>query len=514
MIKLNIRSRVRGFFSFQGFTSSLWQYIIASVIVILWSAFCLQLNSYLGYQSVSFLMIFMVSLLAIFVGIGPILLSAALSAFLWDFFFIPTKYTIWIVKTEDQLMFITFFIIAIVNSVLIYRVRHQEELTGKREEQTNALYQLTKQITDAGTMFEMIDIAVKEIKRNFGFDVIFVLQDGKEHLVEYCGSGGEKNLSAEEMNMAEWVYNHSLMSEKTSETFPSNKFIFYPLTGSSVKPGVMAVRTNGAPGMKRDEFWYTFLTQISNAIEREFLDDLARRARFLDESDKLYKTLFNSISHELRIPVSAIMGAAETLSSFNHTAEIRNELYTEIFKASGRLNRLIENLLNMSRLESGRISPRPDWYDLNDLINVVSENLQDELRNFHLEVDVPDDIPLIKMDFGLMEQVLQNLVYNATQYAPPSSNIRIRAFYIEGMMTLQVLDRGNGFPPDKIDMIFNKFFRIEGSKAGGTGLGLSIAKGFVEAHKGTISVANRQNGGAVFTISIPSATPEIDFRSK
>jgi two-component system sensor histidine kinase KdpD len=144
------------------------------------------------------------------------------------------------------------------------------------------------------------------------------------------------------------------------------------------------------------------------------------------------------------------------------------------------------------------------------LINKVTESLQDELKPFSLHVVIPDDMPFVKIDFGLLEQVLYNLIYNATQYASTSINLRVKAFYDNGIMTLQVMDRGPGFPRKEISFIFNKFYRLEGSQAGGTGLGLSIVKGFVEALKGTVTVENRQNGGAKFTIKIPTETPEID----
>ena len=257
------------------------------------------------------------------------------------------------------------------------------------------------------------------------------------------------------MSVAEWVFRHSRRAGRYTDTLPSNKFTFYPLTGNSIKPGVMAVKHPGPIHGDIDEFWDTFLTQISNAVEREFLDELARKARFLDESDKLYKTLFNSISHELRIPMATIMGASDSLLTSQHPQEVQKELYHEIFKASERLNRLIENLLNMSRLESGRITPRLDWCDIHDLINKVSENLQDELRLFRLHVVIPDDMPFVKIDFGLMEQVLYNLIYNATQYAATSINLRVKAFYDNGIMTLQVMDRGPGFPRKEITLIFN-----------------------------------------------------------
>jgi two-component system sensor histidine kinase KdpD len=239
---------------------------------------------------------------------------------------------------------------------------------------------------------------------------------------------------------------------------------------------------------------------------------MARQAYILNESDKLYKTLFNSISHELRIPVATIMGASDTLISGSHPEEINRELSNEIFKASKRLNRLIENLLNMSRLESGRIRPRLDWCDFHDIINKVVESLQDELKPFNLHVVIPESMPLVKVDFGLMEQVLYNLIYNATVYASNSPSLRVKAFYDNGILTLQVMDRGPGFPAKEISLIFNKFYRLEGSMAGGTGLGLSIAKGFTEAHNGTINVENRQNGGAKFTIKIPTEITQPEFK--
>jgi len=498
--------------SFPVFTSGIGQYLVASVIVILSSSVCFYFTEYLGYQSVSFILLFAVSILATFMGIGPILLASSLSAFVWNFFFIPPRFTLHIEKTEDALMFGMFFFIALVNGVLTSRVRRQERLTRDREERTNALYQLTKGVANAGNMDELIEVAVRDIKKHFGLDAVFILQDGYNHLAEYLKDFSLRKLTENEMSVSEWVFRHNRKAGKYTDTLPSNNYTFYPLTGNSIKPGVMAVKHPGPLHGEKDEFWDTFLTQISNAVEREFLDELARRARFLDESDKLYKTLFNSISHELRIPVATIMGASDSLLTSPHPEEVRNELSHEILKASKRLNRLIENLLNMSRLESGRITPRLDWCDIHDLINKVSENLQDELVTFHLHVVIPDDMPLVKFDFGLMEQVLHNLIYNSTQYAPHSTNIRVKAFYDNGLMTIQVMDRGPGFPRKEISLIFNKFYRVEGSKVGGTGLGLSIVKGFVEAHKGTIAAENRQNGGAKFTIKIPTELAKIDLK--
>ena len=210
------------------------------------------------------------------------------------------------------------------------------------------------------------------------------------------------------------------------------------------------------------------------------------KARILDESDKLYNTLFNLISHEFRIPIATIMGASDTLLISKTTEKNREELYGEIFKASARLNHLIENLLNMSRLESGKISLRPDWCDVNDLVNKVTQNLKQELEHFNLTTVIPEDMPLVKIDFGLMEHVLYNLLLNSCQYSSGSVEIRLEASYENGNFILVVSDSGPGFPPEALPNVFDKFFRVDGTKSGGLGLGLSIVKGLVESHNGTV----------------------------
>ncbi len=496
--------------SFPGFTSHISEYILTSVIIGITAAICFPLSKETGYQVISFILLFVVSILATFQGIGPILLASTLSALVWNYLFIPPRFTFHIERAEDIMMFGMFFFIALVNGVLTSRVRRQERLTSDREERTNALFQLTKELSQASGIADIVSIASRSIKKYFRLESIFILQDGNNNLKEKPETGSDITFSLNEFSIASWTYKHSKKAGKFTDTLPSGEYTFYPLTGTSIKSGVIAVKLikpfTGDLGI----FWDTFLTQISNAIEHEFLDELARKARFLDESDKLYKALFSSISHELQIPVATIMGASDTLLATRHNMEIREELYREIFKASFRLNRLIENLLNMSRLESGRISPRVNWCDVRDLVNKVTGNLQDELKPFSLHIVVPDDIPLVKLDFGLMEQVLYNLVHNACQYAYPSTTIRIKAYYDHEHLHLEVMDRGPGFPADALPLLFNKFYRVEGTKSGGSGLGLSIVKGFVEAHKGKVIAENRKNGGARFIIIIPSEVPEMN----
>ncbi len=442
--------RYRKFLGTTIFHSGPAQYLLAGGITILTALVFFMARGYIGYQIVSYALLFAITIQAIFLGIGPILLSATLSALLWDFFFIPPMFTLHIEKAEDVMMEFMFFSIALLNGILTSRVRRQEQLTREREERTSALYRLTNALALATGLSEVLTLSVTAIRKYFRFDCTILLQTGNNELGNEVRHPASLLLSPPEMSVATWVFQNSRKAGKYTDTLPSGDLTFFPLTASKLRIGVVAARLEKPFSEEEETFWNTFITQISNDLEREFLNDLARKASILDESDKLYKALFNSISHELRIPVSAIMGASETLSSVSCDADTISRLQQEIFTASERLSRLIDNLLNMSRLESGRITPRLEWCDPHDLVNKVTESLKKELTDFVLEIVVPGKTPLVRFDFGLMEQVLYNLVLNAIQYSPKGSTIRIKLYYDTPNFVLVVMDRGPGFPPDSI----------------------------------------------------------------
>jgi two-component system sensor histidine kinase KdpD len=500
--------------SIPSFTSNLSQYLFITLFVSLASIICYLFKNLIGYQAVSFVLLFLVSFLALFFGTGPILLAATLSAIIWDYFFIPPQFTLHVQLPIDMLMLVMFFIIALLNGILTSRVRRQEKKIRIREERTHALYQITRELTMASGIDEVSKIAIRYIQKYFNLDCAIILKNDLNQLDNQVSHDTKIKLSENELSIAAWVFRHSAKAGKYTDTLPSTDFTFYPLTGNNDNLGVIAVKHNIIFTQGENEFWEALLPQISGKYEREFLRSAARKAYILTESDKLYKTLFNSISHELRIPVATIMGASDTLLSQSYPEETKLKLYSEINTASIRLNRLIENLLNMSRLESGRITPHLDWCDVNDLANRVSETLRQELLSFEFLTVIPADMPLVNIDFGLMEQVLHNLVLNATQNAPVGSRIRLKFFYDNGFLTIQVMDRGKGFPESELSSVFNKFYRGKDATAGGTGLGLSIVKGFVEAHQGKVTAENRQNGGAIFTIKIPVEISDMNQYTK
>jgi len=499
------------------FTSSFHQYLLVTLLVILTSLGCYLLMDVAGYRVISFVLLFLVSILALFYGTGPILLAAGLSAVIWDFFFIPPQFTLTIDLPEDMLMVAMFFIVALVNGILTSRVRHQEKKIRIREERTHALYQLTKDLSQVSGIEDVTQTARKYIQKYFKLDCAILLKNESGGLEKEVRHETSVTLTENEMGVAVWVFRNSAKAGKFTDTLPSGDCTFFPLTGLNASMGVVAVKLSVFFTQGEEQFWDTFLSQISGKFEREYLRNAAKNAFILNESETLYKTLFNSISHELRIPVATIMGASDSLLSQTISEKNQKRLFTEINTAAVRLNQLIENLLNMSRLESGRITPHFDWHDVVDLASKVGESLQEELKPFNYAVVIPDEMPLVFIDFGLMEQVLHNLVLNSTQHAPAGSTIRVKFFQENGLLTVQVMDRGPGFPEGELVSVFNKFHRGKDAKAGGTGLGLSIVKGFVHAHKGTVIAENRQNGGALFTIKIPvkiSDLSDSELRTK
>jgi two-component system sensor histidine kinase KdpD len=235
----------------------------------------------------------------------------------------------------------------------------------------------------------------------------------------------------------------------------------------------------------------------------------------LAESEKLSKALLNSISHELRTPISAITAAASTLAGLppGPQLELQKTLAAEIQESAARLNRLVGNLLDMTRLESGKVKPRLEWCELGDLVNVALRRDESELAGHPVKVQIPKGLPLVRMDFVLIEQALNNLLLNAAAYTPPGTPVEITAAGGAGEVALTVADRGPGLPPESLPHVFEKFYRVPGAPPGGTGLGLSIVKGFAEAHGGRVEARNREGGGAQFTIylpveSVPEPTPE------
>jgi two-component system sensor histidine kinase KdpD len=335
-------------------------YFASISLVCLASAVCFLFSEYLRADIVAFILLLVVSLIAVSCDMLPVLVSALLSALIWDFFFLSPRYNFRVGNIEDRILLSMYFVIALVGSVLTQKIRQMEKTARVREDKANTL--------------------------------------------------------------------------------------------------------------------------------------------------RLYNTLLNCLSHEFRTPLSTIIGATDNLleDPTRLSGNDQHRLLSEISTASLRLNRQVENLLNMSRLESGFIQPKKDWYDVRELVDTVLKELGEALAGHRVEVTLDPELHLVRLDHGLLEQVLVNLVSNAVLYTPPGSVIRISAGFPEDRLVIVVEDNGQGFPEDEIGLVFGKFYRLRNTRSGGTGLGLSIVKGFVEAMEGEVILANRPTGGARFVIRLPA----------
>ncbi|RPI02460.1 MAG: sensor histidine kinase KdpD [Ignavibacteriae bacterium] len=485
------------------------QYLLAAVIILGVSLACLPLARVIDYRTISYIILFAVSLLPLRLGRGPVLLGAACGALAWNFLFIIPVYTFSIRHVEDLLMLLVFFIVATVSGTLSARVRERAEAVRQREMRASALFALTKDLSSAHSQDEVVKAAVLNIKKFFNADVSVFLGDADGDMSKVAHGASSYAPDEKESSVAAWTYWNEKKAGKFTETLPFAHATYYSMSGPRYPVGVIGVRTQKDEKLSIDQetLLENFIAQISSAVERELLNDVTKKSIVVAESERLYKTLFNSISHELRTPIATIMGASENLAAGAYQQRaMQQELSSEIHVAAERLNRLIANLLDMTRLESGMIKPKQDWCDIRDIVNATLKNLEHETAGHLMAVHCQEDLPLMKLDFGLMEQALTNLVYNATIHTPSGTEIAIHARTLNNQCVITVDDNGPGIPPDDVKKIFDKFYRAEGAIAGGTGLGLPIAKGFIEAHRGTLSVRNVLPHGTEFIIAIPLET--------
>ncbi len=485
--------------------STLWQYVLSASTIALALFLCSLTSPLLGYQSVSFILLLTVSLLPLFSGLGPVLLAAALSAAGWDFFFIPPPGTLSVDRPEDLLMLLTYFVVALVSGTLASRNRLHQHTVRQREERATALYALTKDLSIAASKDGVVKATVASLRRTFNADVTVFLGEPDGDMSATPHPSSSASVDEKEHSVAAWVYWNERKAGRFTDTLPFATATYYPISGPRYSLGVIGLRTASHSPLTSDQeaLLLNLLSQTAASLERETLNELTKQSIVVQESERLYKTLFNSISHEMRTPLSAILGATDGLLSATVPRDTQHELAKEIQTAAQRMNRLVGNLLDMTRLDSGLIRPHLDWCSIIDVVESALRKLEEEVRDHVVRLNLPDSTPLIKADFPLLEQAIANVIHNAILYTPPGSTIDVSATVEDDAVSLVVADNGPGLPPGSLDSVFEKFYRLPGSQAGGTGLGLSIARGFIEAHGGTLVAENLPEGGARFIFRLP-----------
>jgi two-component system sensor histidine kinase KdpD len=492
--------------------SPISKYFYSAAIVVLFVIISFFLQSMVGYNFISLLFLLIISILPLFnFGVGPVLFAALLSAVSWNFFFIPPRYTFHIERPEDALMFFMYFIVASVTGYFSTKVRTQQKFLRQREEKTRSLYYLSKELSAATGIDDVAGIALSKIEEMFQAETALFFTESDKKLKAKPHPSGSFIANDIEWVFAQWCFSNNQKTGKFTNTLPNAEATYYPLKSKTGMHGVLGIKmkNDNLLSFEQEDLLTSFLEQITTAIEREYLNDLAKKSLLTEESEKLYKTLFNSVSHELKTPITTIISATSSLSEKKIFADEKAQLkiLKEIKVASQRLHRLVENLLDMARLESGNLNLKRDWHSINDLLNSAVKRLKDLASNHKITVNVVDDF-VFQCDYALLEQALVNIIHNSIVYTPAGSEIIIEANSQNQNCIITICDEGKGFSQDDLNNLFKKFFRSPASGTGGTGLGLSIAKGLIEAHGGTITVMNGTNGGAVFTIILPKSREE------
>ena len=454
------------------------------------------------YLAVGLVYLLAVIILSLRVGRGPVLAVGVLSALTWNFLFIPPRYTFYISKVEDATLFGTYFVVALVTGHLTSRIRAQSHNERRREERATALFELTRALSAAQTLDDAIFAALRQADELFQAKTALLLADGTGVTPHFSGSF---NLGDKERGVADWVFRNRRPAGRFTDTLPGSAAYYVPLVREDKALGVLgiAVPEGQTLSLAQRDLLEAFARQLALNVESEALREAGEREKLLAESDKLHRVLLDSVSHELRTPLAVITGSLENLTGA--APGLQADLIAEGRAAARRLNRLVGNLLDQTRLESGTLKPRLDWCDAHDLVNAALEGTRDALAAHPLESDVPDDMPPIRADFALMEQALANLLLNAARHTPAGTPVFLTAGVERDghRVFFTVADQGPGFPLEMRERLFKKFERGDAARAGGLGLGLSIVRGFVVAQGGDIMVGANPGGGAVFTIYLP-----------
>ena len=450
-------------------------------------------------------------------GRGPSILVSVLSVAAFDFFFVTPYLTFAVSDTQYVVTFAVMLAVAIVISTLTTRIRAHAEASRLREHRTATLYAMTRDLVSQQELAELLRAAIRHIAEASGSRVAVFLRDPDGQLVCRAGELAPGTDEPSERAVAQWVQEHGQMAGRGSATLPGARALYLPLTTARGTVGVLGVEPPSGESLATPEQLHlleTFATQTALAIERVALVEEAQQARLRSETERLRNSLLSAVSHDLRTPLATITGSASALveQGAELDAAARRELAQAIQEEADRLNRLVQNLLEMTRLESGGLRARKDWEPLEEVIGSALARVEKRLGDRRVDIQLAPDLPLVPLDPLLIEQVLINILDNAIKYTPAGSPIEISASAEDREVRVVVADRGPGFAPGEEALVFEKFYR--GHAAGtrsGAGLGLAIARGIVEVHGGRITAETRPGGGALFRFTLPLAAdpPEV-----
>lgn len=486
---------------------SLREFGFALLCLAIATAVALGLRPYV--TATNLVMVYLLGVVAVAVRCGRQIsvLTSFLSVAAFDFFCVPPYLTFQVRDYEYLLTFASMLIVALVISTQTARIRKQATDSAVREARSDTLYTLSRRLSGQNRVFDVARVAADYAAEVFPITaVVFLPEDGKINFARR--SSQRLPVSREEEPIAQWAFDNAEKAGRGMAHAKTAAALYIPLKGARKVAGVIAIlpRENAPLGAGQMQLLEVFAHQTATAIEHTRSQHAAEDARIQMQAEQMRSSLLSAVSHDLRTPLASITGAASTLRSQGEklAPETREELLESIGDEAERLSRLVSNLLDMTRLDSG-IELRRDLYPLEEIVGAALQRMEGPLGRREVTTNLPDNLPLVSVDDVLVGQLLVNLLENAIKYTPEGSPIELAAEARDKDVMLEVRDRGPGFAPGEEQRIFEKFYRGRSDVARGAGLGLAICRAIVEAHRGSIEAFNRSGGGAVFRILLPSA---------
>jgi two-component system sensor histidine kinase KdpD len=446
-----------------------------------------------------------VVIVALRFGYGPAFLTAVLSVMVFNFFFVPPQLTFHVKDAQYLLTFLGLLAAGVVIANLTAHARRQTEAAERRENETAQLYSLSREFSATINPEVIVKAVVDHAREIFQCEAGIFLPDDKGQISPKLLTPNF-HLSGEENAAVEWAFKHGHVTGFNATAIPNAQGRYIPLKSAQNIIGVLGLCMGETVTIGQQHLMAAFAAQSALAIEAAQLGQEAQQAQLLREKEKFQTAILNSVSHDLRTPLVSITGALSTLRDnvAVYDDEAKRDLLDGAYEEAERLNRLVGNLLDMSRLEGGRIRLKQELYDLEEIIGVARTQMRERLINRQLLIQLPQDLPMVSVDLVLIAQVFVNLLENALKYSPVDMPIEIAADQHDQEIRIVFKDRGIGIPEADLPHIFEKFYRASSADfRGGSGLGLSICQGIVEAHGGRISAHNREGGGTCIIIELP-----------
>ena len=478
-----------------------------------WALLAVMMATALGqlmsghFELSEIVMVYLLAILFVALRFGrwASLMTSVLSVLALDLVFIPPRFSLNVNDIKHLGTFSVMLVVGYIIGNLAERVRAQTRLARAREQRVLALFHLTEELTRSAGSAQVIESAIQSVAREFQCQVVILLPGAQGRLQDQPGELFIKD----ELGVAQWVLDHREPAGMGTDTLPGAKALYLPLLGAKGGIGVMGIRSDGvARWMEPDQrhLLDAFANQAALALERALLAEQSTVTQRQMDREQMRNALLSSVSHDLRTPLGAITGAATALleNRSELSSETRRELLETIHEEARQLHRLVTNLLEVTRLESGVLEVNKAWIPAEELVGSALDRLGSSLGNRQVKVELPANLPLVPADAILMEQVLINLLENAHKYSPLDQPIELKAWATDRALTFAIADHGQGIPEGQEERIFEKLVRLpQGSARPGAGLGLAICKGIVEAHGGWIQAGNRPSGGAQILLSLP-----------